>query len=191
MPDVLTRPRCAADLPALIDILARQQAETQYPFRWPPDHAPEHFLRRSSEREAWVAELGGHVVGHVAIQSVAGDELGKMWATAHGVPITELRCISVLYADRRLSRRGIGSALLARATQRALADGGAPVLDVVAGHLEPVNLYLRRGWQEIGRFRPEWLPESEEPVLAMILPRPEPAVSPSCGSARSDGLLSG
>lgn len=190
MPDVLTRPRCDVDIPALIDILARQQAETQYPFRWPPDRAPEHFLRRPSEIEAWVAELGGNVVGHVAIQSVADDELGQMWAAAHGVPITELRCISVLYADRRLLRRGIGSALLARATQRALADGGAPVLDVVAGHLDAVSLYLSRGWHEVGRFRPEWLPASEDPVHAMILPRPELAVPPSCGSARPAGLPS-
>ena len=173
MPDVLTRIRRDVDIPTLLGILARQQAETQYPFRWPPDRAPERFLRRPSEREAWVAELGGHIVGHVAIQSVADDELGQMWAAAHGLPITKLRCISVLYADRRLSRHGIGSALLARATQRALADGGAPVLDVVAGHLGALSLYVSRGWQEVGRFRPEWLPASEEPVRAMILPRPE------------------
>ena len=44
------------------------------------------------------------------------------------------------------------------------------MLDVVAGHAEPVNLYLSRGWIEVGRFRPEWLPESEEPVRVMILP---------------------
>jgi GNAT superfamily N-acetyltransferase len=106
-----------------------------------------------------------------------------MWAAAHGVPITELRCISVLFADRRLVRRGIGSALLARATRRALAEGGAPVLDVVAGHLDAVSLYLTRGWHEVARFRPEWLPSSEEPVRAMILPRPELPVLPSSGSA--------
>ncbi|MDO5741041.1 MAG: GNAT family N-acetyltransferase [Ornithinimicrobium sp.] len=172
MSEVVTRPRCDVDIPALIDILARQQAQTQYPFHWPPDRGPERFLRRPSEREAWVAELDGKVVGHVAIQSVADDELGRLWASAHGVPITELRCISVLYADRRHPRRGIGSALLARATERALAGGGAPVLDVVAGHLDAVNLYLSRGWQEVGRIRPQWLPASEEPVHAMILPRP-------------------
>lgn len=172
MPDLLTRPRRDVDLPTLIDILARQQAETQYPFHWPPDGAPELFLRRPSEREAWVAELDGIVVGHVAIQSVADDALGRIGAAAHGVPITELRCISVLYADRRMPRRGIGSALLARATEQALADGGAPVLDVVAESPEAVQLYLSRGWREVGRFRPEWLPASEEPVRVMILPRP-------------------
>jgi GNAT superfamily N-acetyltransferase len=185
--NVQIRRRCDVDLPRLIDILARQQAETQYPFRWPPDRGPEQFLRCPTEIEAWVADLAGNVVGHGAIQSVAGDELGHMWAAAHGVPIIELRCISVLFADRRLARRGIGSALLARATERALAGGGAPVLDVVAGHLDAVSLYLNRGWQEVGRFRPEWLPSSQEPVRAMILPKPEPAGPPSCGSTPPAG----
>lgn len=168
---MLTRPRRDADLPALIQILARQQAETQYPFVWPPERGAERFLRRPSELEAWVAELDGTVVGHVAIQSVADDDLGKMWAAAHGVPVSNVRCISVLYADRRLPQRGIGSALLARATQRARADGGAPALDVVATHVDAVNFYLNRGWQKVGRVRPEWLPETEEPVHVMILPR--------------------
>jgi GNAT superfamily N-acetyltransferase len=176
VPDVSIRPRRDGDIPPLIDILARQQPETCYPFHWPPQGSPEQFLRRPGEREAWVAEFEGCVAGHVAIESVADDELGRMWAAAHGVPIAELRCISVLFADRRLPRRGIGAALLARATQRALADGGAPVLDVVAAHREPVSLYRSRGWQEVGRYRPGWLPESEDPVYVMILPRQAPAV---------------
>ncbi|HET8601346.1 MAG TPA: GNAT family N-acetyltransferase [Segeticoccus sp.] len=187
---VLTRPRREDDIPELLDILARQQAQTQYPFHWPPRRSPERFLQRPTELEAWVAEWDGAVVGHVALQSVAGDELGHLWAGAHGVPVDRLRCISVLYADRRLPRRGIGSALLARATGQALLDGGAPCLDVVAGHLEPVNLYLSRGWVEIGRFRPEWLPDTEDPVHVMILPRrlPEGSSEPS---ARHTGLPAG
>ena len=172
MLDVLTRPRCERDIPVLVDLLFNQQAETNYPFNWPPAHGPERFLRRPGEREAWVAEVHGEVVGHVAIQAVDDGELGRLWATAHGVEIARLRCISVLYVDRRLPRRGIGSALLARATDRAFADGGAPVLDVVADHRDAVNLYLSRGWREVGRVRPDWLPDSEEPVYAMILPRP-------------------
>lgn len=167
---VSTRPRRDTDLPVLVDILARQQAETRYPFRWPPPDSPENFLCRPTEIESWVAELDGNVVGHVAIQSVSDDELGLMWAAAHNRSLSDLRCVSVLFADRRLAGRGIGSALLARATQCALADDGAPVLDVVVKHHEAVALYRRRGWKEVGRFRPAWLPDSEESVRVMILP---------------------
>ncbi len=61
-----------------------------------------------------------------------------------------------------------------------------PPLDPQPGttwHREPVNLYLSRGWREVGRFRPEWLPESEEPIRVMILPGspPEQRPLPSCG----------
>lgn len=172
MPDLLTRPRRDDDVPALVDILVGQQAETRYPFHWSPDRSPEDFLCRAGELEAWVAELDGSVVGHVAIQSVGeDDELATVWATAHGASIAALRCISVLFSDRRLARRGIGSALLERATRQALAAGGAPVLDVVAKHLEARHLYLKRGWFEVGRSRPAWLPAAEEPVYLMILPR--------------------
>ena len=175
MPDPITRPRGDDDLPVLLEILGRQQAQTGYPFHWPPRHrgSAEGFIRRPTELEAWVAELDGAVVGHVAIQSVSEGDLGRMWADAHGVPLDRLRCISVLYADRRLPRRGIGSALLDRATERASSGGGAPVLDVVAGRVEPLNLYRSRGWREVGRFRPEWLPGSEEPIHVMILPLAE------------------
>lgn len=124
-----------------------------------------------------MAELDGDVVGHVAIQGVADDELGNVWAAAHGVPIGELRCISVLFADLRLARRGIGSALLERATQRAFVGGGAPVLDVVAEHRTARDLYLQRGWVEVGRSRPAWLPATAERVYLMILPRSAPSLT--------------
>lgn len=170
MSELSIRPRRDADIPRLIGILDRQQAETQYPLRWPWPGDLGQFLRRPSEVEAWVAEIDDRVVGHVALQRVADDELGEMWAGAHGVPISELLCVSVLFADRRLARRGIGSALLAQATRHAQAAGAALVLDVVAGHHEPLNLYLREGWVEVGRARPDWLPSSDEPVHVMILP---------------------
>lgn len=178
MTDLLIRPRRDDDLPVLVEILERQQPETEYPFDWPPSTPVEQFIRRENELAAWSAELAGQVVGHVSLQGVeettpSGEphELALMWAAAHGVPVARLRCVSVLFADRRYAGQGIGSALLRTATEAALADGGAPVLDVVPHHVEPLNLYRRRGWQEIGRFRTEWLPDDVEPVHVMIYPR--------------------
>ncbi len=168
---VTIRVRRDEDLPALSDILRRQQAETEYPFEWPPSMPIERFLRRDGEIAAWVADVDGSVAGHVALLGVADDGLGRMWARAHDVPISRLRCIGVLFADRRRAGQGIGSALLHTATRAALENGGAPVLDVVAHHVEPLNLYRRRGWREIGRYRTEWLPDDVDPVYVMIYPR--------------------
>ncbi|WP_186526076.1 GNAT family N-acetyltransferase [Leekyejoonella antrihumi] len=178
MNQVNIRPRQDTDIPMLADILERQQSETEYPFEWPMPYPTEQFIHRPSELRSWVAELNETVVGHVAVQTVQDDDLGRMWADAHDVPIRQLRCISVLFADRRYAGQGIGSALLRTATESALADGGAPVLDVVAHHAAPLNLYRRRGWQEIGRYRTDWLPDDVEPVYVMILPRDQTVVPP-------------
>ncbi len=158
-------------MPALVELLTRQQAQTRYPLRWPWAGDLADFVRRPSELAAWVAVVDDDIAGHVTVETVADGELARLGSAAHGVPVSRLRCISVLFADRRLARRGIGSALLARATEHALADGGAPVLDVVAGHVEPVRLYESRGWRDAGRFRPDWLPAAEDPVRVMFLPR--------------------
>jgi len=48
---------------------------------------------------------------------------------------------------------------------------GNPVLDVVAAHVTPFNLYLRRGWQLIGTTQAPWHPETDLPIHLMILPR--------------------
>lgn len=167
----LVRPRRDEDLPLLLEILERQQEQTQYPFSWPPPGDPVEFVRRPTELAAWVAEVDGRVVGHVGLHRVSpDDELAGLGARAHGVPVGRLRAVEVLFVDRGVGGRGVGSALLATATEHALADGGAPVLDVVSEHEGPVALYLRRGWQVVGRFRPGWLPEDLEPVLVMVLP---------------------
>lgn len=168
---VQIRPRRDADLSALEQILAHQQAETQYPFEWPLPYPVVNFLRRANEIGSWVAELDGEVVGHVAVTGVGDDELGRMWAEAHDVPLAQLRCVSVLFADLRHRGKGVGSALLAAATEAARANRGAPVLDVVPDHEAPVALYRKNGWQEIGRYRTHWLPDDVDPVYVMILPR--------------------
>jgi GNAT superfamily N-acetyltransferase len=169
------RPRRDTDIPVLAQILARQQAETEYPFEWPLPFPVERFIHRPGELAAWVAELDGRVVGHVALHAVgtedgSGGELSRLWSSAHGVGVERLRAVGVLFADRRLAGRGIGSALLETATRHALADGGAPVLDVVPHHPAPVGLYRSRGWQEVGRCRTVWLPDHVDPLHVMILP---------------------
>lgn len=173
MSELTIRSRSDADLGALEAILARQQAQTQYPFVWPLSIPAERFIHRPTELSSWVAVLDGAVVGHVALQQVADDDLGRMWARAHRVPVQRLRCVGTLFADLRHAGRGVGSALLRTATDCALAEGGAPVLDVVAEHEAPRRLYRKHGWKDVGRYRPEWLPGDFEPVYVMILPLPQ------------------
>lgn len=167
---LVIRARQDTDLSALAYLLGRQQAQTRYPFVWPFPRPVEEFLKRPTELQAWVATIDDDVVGHVALESVGDDPIGRSWAAAHNAPLSQLRCVSVFFADISRAGQGIGSRLLATATEAALAEG-YPVLDVVAAHETPVNLYLRRGWQIVETTRAPWHPELDIPILLMILPR--------------------
>lgn len=171
--DLVIRDRRDDDLPALAALLGRQQAETQYPHVWPFPRPINEFLKRSTELRAWVAELDGEVVGHVAITSADDDRIGRSWAAAHNADLSELRCVSVFFADITRAGQGIGSRLLQHATDEALAEG-YPVLDVVASSEGPVNLYLRRGWRLIETTQAPWHTDIDLPIHLMILPRESP-----------------
>nr|WP_279672268.1 GNAT family N-acetyltransferase [Flexivirga meconopsidis] len=170
--DIIIRQREDADLPALGALLERDQPTTRYPFVWPFPGGSDAFLRRSTEVQSWTAEVDGRPVGHASVTTASDDPISRAWAAAHHADISELRCISALFADLTLAGHGVGSRLLAAATEYAEADG-YPVLDVVAAHETPVKLYLKRGWQIIGTTQAPWHPELDLdlPIHLMILPR--------------------
>ncbi|MFX4271187.1 GNAT family N-acetyltransferase [Propionibacteriaceae bacterium Y1685] len=172
---VLVRERTAADLPALVDILARQQPLSQYPFRWPLPFPAEEFIARDGERAAWVAEVDGRVAGHVSVTGIAGntdhDELITAWTGATGATRDQLGCLSVLFADVDVRGRGVGRALMDVAEGWIVDHGLYPVLDVVPVGA-PMALYAQRGWRVVGEARPPWLPDAEPPMQVMVLDRP-------------------
>lgn len=171
MPETASvRPRRSSDLPALADVLAGQQPHSRYPLRWPLPFPPEEFIVRPSEQQAWVAELDGQVVGHVSLTTVEADALGDIWSAGAGRPVAELACVSVLFVDHERQGHGIGGRLLDTAVTAAREAKQTPVLDVVTRHSAAVDVYRHRGWVEVGRARPEWLPDGEPDVLLMVLP---------------------
>lgn len=167
---VTLRERRADDLPRLEAVLAAQQPLTGYPVRWPLPFPVTEFLARSGELGAWVAELEGRVVGHVSLVHPRAGWEADGWVAGTGRPASALAAVSVLFVDPAAGRRGVGSALLARAVERARALGRHPVLDVVQENAAAVLLYRARGWRVVGEARPPWLPEDREPVLLMALP---------------------
>jgi ribosomal protein S18 acetylase RimI-like enzyme len=167
---VATRPRTEADLPVLARLLAEQQPHTGYPQRWPLPWPVEQFLTRSQELGAWVAELDGRVVGHVAVTGVEPSEEADGWSRATGRPLEELATVAVLFVDHTLAGRGVGSALLTVAVEHIRSLGRVPVLDVVQESAGAVRLYERHGWKAVGEARPVWLPDDLRPVLLMVLP---------------------
>ncbi len=171
--ELIIRSRTRADLVRLCDVLAAQQPVSRYPLRWPLPFPVEQFIARSSEKEAWVAEIRRRPIGHVAIQTVVeeGDAIAGCWSEAAGTSTDGLACVSVLFVDRDLQGRGIGGALLDNAVGWARERDLVPVLDVVQRPGAP-EMYRHRGWRQVGEARPAWLPDDEPPLLLMMLPPP-------------------
>jgi len=170
--ELCIRARVDADVLRLSEVLAAQQPGSGYPLRWPLPTSVERFLVRLSETQAWVAEVGGQPVGHVATEAVLerDDGLARGWAAGAGVDIDALECLSVLFVDGNLRGHGIGDVLLTTAIAAIRARGRVPVLDVVHQEGVAAAMYRRRGWQEVGRASPPWLGEGHPPLLLMVLP---------------------
>ena len=169
MAEVVVRERDPGDLRALAAVLAAQQPHSGYPQRWPLPIPVEDFIARAVEDRAWVAELDGRVVGHVAVARVQPGPEADLWSAGAGRPPDELRSVSVLFVDHEVQGRGVGRGLLATAVAAIRGAGRTPVLDVVQETPRAVELYRRGGWQVVGEGRPAWLPAHHLPVLFMVL----------------------
>lgn len=170
MPPPIVRARRTEDIATLVDVLQRQQPHSRYPFRWPLPFPAEQFIVRETEEQAWVAEQDGVPVGHVSLTSVEDDELGAIWSAGVGLPIARLACVSVLFVDHARQGQGLGRLLMDTAVSAARAQGRTPVLDVVDADSTAARVYRHLGWVEVGSARPEWLADSEPPVLMMVRP---------------------
>lgn len=154
------RPRDPGDLPALADVLARQQPASDYPVQWPLPVPVEEFLVRGREERAWSALLDERVVGHVSVHRVVDDAdgMGAAWAAATGVGVEALGEVAVLFVDVDVRGTGVGGALLDVAVDHIRGDGRVPVLNVVRTHEDVRDYYRRRGWREVGELSIDWLP---------------------------------
>ena len=91
-------------------------------------------------RRAWVARASNRqIVGHI-----------DLWS--HPVSFAEHRCLLGMGVHRNHRRMGLGAALLAHATEWALANTGLEWLDLqVLSTNEPaIRLYVRAGFTQVG-----------------------------------------
>lgn len=160
------RERRPEDVAELVVVLTEQQPSSQYPVQWPLDIPVEDFLVRPGEERAWVAELDGRVVGHVAVYSL-GEGLREAFVDALGTEA--LAELAVLFVAVDVIGTGVGGRLLDTAVDWIVASGRQPVLDVVPVHDRAVEVYRHRGWQVIGEVRPVWLAEDFPTLTLMTL----------------------
>jgi GNAT superfamily N-acetyltransferase len=147
---VLLRPRTAADEPACVELLAQVHGHDGYPRHL--DRSLQDFLIARHETGAWVCELDGQVVGHVALHRADDDPVLEAARRATGLAAGELAVVARLLVSPGHRRRGIGLALLDHAADQARAGGRRAVLDVVKDDAAApaAALYARAGWSTAG-----------------------------------------
>jgi GNAT superfamily N-acetyltransferase len=115
---------------------------------WPAD--PVGWLTPAGLVQAWVAEVDGRVVAHVALVAPS--------------PIGEPLEISRLFVASSARGHGVASALLAEANERAARR--RLVLDVVDAAGPAIALYERLGWRLIDRSPAEWTTrDGQHPIV--------------------------
>lgn len=143
------RERTDADLPGAGAALVEVHATDGYPVEG-VDHA-EAWLTSSALLHAWVGELDGRIVGHVAISRPQPDDAAvAMWTETpegSGDNVAVLGRLFVLDAARGQS---LGEKLMRAATAYARDHDLRLVLDVMAKDAAATRLYERLGWRRIG-----------------------------------------
>ena len=108
------------------------------------------FLFSSGALGAWVAEIGGDIVGHVALHRRSSDAVMKVAVDFTGLPAERFGVVARLLVAAEARRHGVGRALLLTAAENAVSRGLRPMLDVVTRHRGAVHLYEDAGWIRAG-----------------------------------------
>ena len=167
---MLIRARDDEDLAACGDLVVAVNRLDGYPVKLPAD--PVSFLVVADPLGAWVAEDGGHVVGHVLLRPSTSEPVMAAASAAARLLVPRLAVVGRLLVAPAARRRGVGRALLEVATARAHELGRRPVLDVVAGHRDAVALYEDAGWRCVATVRTTF---GEETYEELVFVGPEPA----------------
>jgi ribosomal protein S18 acetylase RimI-like enzyme len=145
-PAALIRRRRPADLPDCVSVLADTHRTSSYPVDWPSD--PAGWLTPRGLLDAWVAELAGVIVGHVALIE-AREKTARAWTAHSGRPATAAGEVSRLCVSRAARGRSIGRQLLATADAATRERGLHTVLGVLDESVDAIVLYDKLGWHRM------------------------------------------
>lgn len=138
-------------------VLTEVHQRDGYPVNWPDQ--PDEWLSHASPLGAWVAELGGRVVGHVGLsRGGEGDLAPSFWSDRNGTSMDLTAVVSRLFVAPQARGHGIGALLIGQAVEEARTRGLHPVLDVVASDTAAAALYERLGWELMATVEREWSP---------------------------------
>nr|WP_202477602.1 GNAT family N-acetyltransferase [Streptomyces sp. SID5470] len=114
------------------------------------DH-PEEWLRSTDVIAAWVGQLDGTTVGHVAIMRPRGEDAVSLWMQQSGDREDQVAVLARLFVVKEARKHAVGERLMQAAMSYGSEHGLRLVLDVMTKDSAAIRLYERLGWREIGR----------------------------------------
>jgi GNAT superfamily N-acetyltransferase len=145
---VVIRPRTDADADALVALLEVVHARDGYPPVFGRSGL-RGFLLGPEPIGAWVAEIDGEVVGHVALHDKSLDETMAAVRAELGTADDGVAVVARLFVGPAGRGRRVGEALLAVGAEAARALGRTPILDTWQELRHAIALYDRCGWRRI------------------------------------------
>jgi GNAT superfamily N-acetyltransferase len=170
-PLVIIRDRSTSDGEALEAIALETHRLDRYPMYLPVDLRS--FIVNEDALGAWVATDDDDVIGHVALHPSSAKEVMDVVVSATGVGEDRIAVVARLLVAPPARRRGIGRALLEKATGEAARRGRRAVLDVVEDHTAAIRLYESCGWTRAGMV--DWALPGDLPLREFVYLAPGPA----------------
>ncbi|MFE0675581.1 GNAT family N-acetyltransferase [Streptomyces sp. NPDC058867] len=149
MESVIVRPFEDADLADAASALVEVHSTDEYPVEG-VDH-PEAWLRSADVIAAWVSEIDGNVVGHVAVMRPHGEDAVSMWMQQSSDTEDQIAVLARLFVVKAARKHAAGEQLMKAAMSYGRKHGLRLVLDVMTKDAAAIRLYERLGWREIGR----------------------------------------
>ncbi|MCG7323433.1 GNAT family N-acetyltransferase [Arsenicicoccus bolidensis] len=168
-PAIVIRPRRDDDLDELARILVEVHAHDGYPVEGVDD--PRAWLHLERPLGAWMAELDGQVVGHVALtQPGPQDHAPSMWADLTTKPKEETAVLGRLFISPGARGKRVGAELTRTAMRAAMSEGRTAVLDVMAKDKAARRVYETQNWQALGAVDHIHSGGIREPAFAYVAP---------------------
>ena len=143
------RPRRYSDLDACEQLMRAVHENDGYPRRLPSDLRG--FIVWPSAIRAWVADVDGAVVGHVALRATGSREVMNLAASVIGIAPEWFGVVARLVVSPTVRRQGVGRSLLETATEHAAAVALTPILEVTTNLRAAIDLYETCGWLRMSR----------------------------------------
>lgn len=165
----IVRERADADLPGAAAALVEIHRTDGYPVEGVDN--PKAWLTGSTMLGAWVGELDGRIVGHVAISRPQPDDAAAtMWTSTSEGRNDTIAVLGRLFVLDVARGHSLGLRLMQAATEYAHSHGLRLVLDVMTKDAAAIRLYERLGWRRIGTTEHDNGRGSLVPAICFVSP---------------------